>query len=92
MTDARPKRRVQIPLLKAAALALAERHGETIMVSNRPITEVKLDSLYFWLTPFGTLEYADAVVARVTCSLVAPVGAARAVLGLVMGQLARKRQ
>jgi hypothetical protein len=27
-----------------------------------------------------------------TCSLVAPVGAARAVLGLVMGQLARKRQ
>lgn len=52
---ARPKRSVQIPLLKAAALELAERKGETIVVSNRPITEVKLDNLYFWLTPFGTL-------------------------------------
>lgn len=54
-TTVRPKRRVQIPLLKAAALALGERRGETIVVSNRPITEVKLDGLYFWLTPFGTL-------------------------------------
>jgi len=55
MTAQRTKRSVQIPLLKAAILALAEREGETVMSSNFPVTEVKLPSLYFWLTPFGGL-------------------------------------
>ena len=53
MPEHRTKRSVQIPLLKAAALALAKKQGETHIVSNIPVTEVKLDKLYFWLTPFG---------------------------------------
>ena len=57
--ERRPKRSVQIPLLKVAALQLAERRGETIVVSNIPITEVKLTSLYFWLTPFGPRTNLD---------------------------------
>jgi hypothetical protein len=49
----RSKRSVQIPLLKAAALRLAEKHGETIIVFNRPVTEMKLAGLLIWISPMG---------------------------------------
>jgi hypothetical protein len=52
-TNVRTKRSDQIPLLKAAALALAERQSEATVISNIPTTEVKLDTLNFCLTSFG---------------------------------------
>ena len=55
----RVKRSEQIPLLRAAALSLAERQGEQKVVSGIPVTEVKLDGLYFWLTPFGPFMNLD---------------------------------
>ena len=45
--------KIQAAFLKTAALALAKHVGESIVVSNICVTEVKLDTLYFWLTPFG---------------------------------------
>lgn len=53
MSTQLPKRSVQIPFLKHAALRLAQREGEAILVSGIPVTEVKLSTLYFWLTAFG---------------------------------------
>lgn len=55
----RAKRIEQIPLLKAAVLSLAERQGEHMVVSGVLVTEVKLDTLYFWLTPFGPFTNLD---------------------------------
>ena len=47
------------PLLKAAAFDIAQREGRTTVVSNIPITEVKLAELYFWLAPFGPRTNLD---------------------------------
>lgn len=54
MRTSRTPRSVQLPLLKTAALSLAKRLGETIIVSNLPVTQVKCDTLLMWLTPMGT--------------------------------------
>ena len=47
---ARTKRSEQIPLLKDAAVAIAERQGEPRRMSGHEVTEVDLGSLCFWLS------------------------------------------
>ena len=56
MAAARTKRSEQIPLLKDAAVAIAERQGEPRRMSGSEVTEVDLGSLYFWISgwPDGT--------------------------------------
>ena len=56
MADVRPKRSVQIPLLKAAAVEIARRRGKPHSVSGIASTEVDLGTVRFWITPlsFGT--------------------------------------
>ena len=56
MVVARTKRSAQIPLLKDAALAIAERQGEPRRVSGQEVTDIDLGSLYFWIAtcPQGT--------------------------------------
>jgi hypothetical protein len=53
---ARTKRSEQIPLVKAAAIALADKQGEPKQLVGQNVTEVDLGSLYFWITawPYGT--------------------------------------
>jgi hypothetical protein len=53
---ARTKRSEQIPLIKAAAIALVEKQGEPKQLAGQNVTEVDLGSLYFWISegPHGT--------------------------------------
>jgi hypothetical protein len=50
MAAARTKRSEQIPPLKDAAVAIAEWQGEPRRISSHEVTEVDLDSLYFWIS------------------------------------------
>jgi hypothetical protein len=44
-----PKRSVQLPLLKAAALELAARHGHPRKVLDHQVTEVGTGTLRLWI-------------------------------------------
>jgi hypothetical protein len=53
MSEPRVKRSIQIPMLKAAALRLAEQYGQPGVISNIPVTDVKLSKVNFSLSSFG---------------------------------------
>jgi len=59
---ARTKRSVQIPLLKHAAVALAEGLGNPKKVAGKDVMEVNLGTLQFWITSWPLVTQFDVWV------------------------------
>ena len=53
MAGVRSKRSVQLPLLKAAAVTIAAKHGKPGSLSGHELTEVDLGSVRFWISSVG---------------------------------------